>query len=487
MKQCVVIGSGIGGLAAAIHLARRGYNVEVFEANDYPGGKLREKRSNGYRFDMGPSVFTMPQLIDELFTLCGKNPRDYFTYTRLGMNFRYFFEDGTVINAHADVEEFAKELVAKSKDPEKSFRDYTRDIEAKFDITNEVFIENSLHVFKNYLTKRVLYGILKFHKIGAFTSMHRDNRKFFKDPNLVQLFDHFASYVGSNPLVAPATLNLISHLVITKGAYIPDEGMYSIVKALVKLAEQMGVKFHYNSSVREILVQDRKAVGIRTDQGQRSFDVVVSNMDVYYTYHKLLPDQHKPKLTLEQPKSSSILGFYWGVKAVHPDLDVHNMLFAKNDREEYDAVFDDHTISNDPSVYICITSKHVKTDAPQGCENWFVLVTAPTVDGQNWEEIVERSRKNVFAKVQRMLNIDVEKLIECEEVLTPPMIEQKYLSAFGAVYGNSSNSKFAAFLRHPNFSRRIKDLYFVGGSVHPGAGIPMCLNSARIMDKIIGD
>jgi phytoene desaturase len=430
-------------------------------------------------------VFTMPELVDELFTLCGRNPRDYFTYSRLEMNFKYFFEDGTCINAYADVDKFARELVEKSKDPEESFRRYCKDIEKKFNITNEVFIENSLHVFKNYLTSAVLYGVLNFHRIDAFISMNKGNRKFFKDPNLVQLFDYYASYVGSNPLVAPATLNLISHLVINKGAYVPDKGMYSLVQAMVKLAEEMNVKFHYNSPVREILVRDHKAVGIRLDKEEKYYDTVVSNMDIYYTYHKLLPGQQQPKLTLDQPKSSSIIGFYWGVKGQHSNMEFHNMLFAANEQKEYNAVFDEHTISDDPSLYICVTSKHVKSDAPQGCENWFVIVTAPYEQGQNWDDLVASSRKKIYEKVKRMLGIDVEKLIECEEVLTPPMIEQKYLSAFGAVFGNSSNGKFAAFLRHPNFSRKIKNLYFVGGSVHPGSGIPMCLNSAKIMDKVI--
>jgi phytoene desaturase len=484
-KSAVVIGSGIAGLAASIRLAARGYSVDVYEANDYPGGKLREKRARGYRFDMGPSVFTMPHLIDELFTICGRNPRDYFTYSQLDTYFRYFFEDGTVINGYANVDKLAKELAAKSKDPESSFRKYVKNIEAKFRITNGVFIENSLHILKNYFTKRVLYGILNFHRIDAFKSMFKGNSTFFKDPNLVQLFNHYASYVGSNPLVAPATLNLISHLVIEKGTFIPDQGMYSIVQALVKLAEEMGVKFHYNLLVDQIIVHGKTAAGVRTANGDRLYDIVVSNMDIYHTYNKLLPNQKKPKLTLGQPKSSSILGFYWGVKGEHKNIGVHNMLFSQDERREYTAVFEEHTISDDPSVYICVTSKHVKGDAPEGCENWFIIVTAPNNTGQNWDELVKSSRKKVFAKVKRLLNIDLPDLIEVEEVLTPAIIEQKYRSAFGAVYGNSSNSKFAAFLRHPNFSREIKNLYFVGGSVHPGAGIPMCLNSAKIFDKVL--
>jgi phytoene desaturase len=486
MKSSVVIGSGIAGLASAIRLAAKGYAVEVYEANDYPGGKLREMHMQGYRFDMGPSVFTVPQLIDELFTLCGKNPRDYFTYSRLEENFKYFFADGTSINAYGDKDKFAQELAVKSKDPIANFHKYVANIQAKYNITNEVFIENSIHVFKNFLTRRVLHGILNFHRIGAFTTMNRGNRTFFKDPNLVQLFNHYASYVGSNPLVAPATLNVISHFVIAKGVFIVDTGMYTLVKALVKLAEDMGVKFHYSTLVHEIVLEHKRAVGIRTDAGVKRYDVVVSNVDIYHTYKKLLPSVKQPELILRQAKSSSIIGFYWGINQQNPQLGVHNMLFAGNEKNEYDAVFKANTVSDDPSVYICITAKHIPADAPAGGENWFVIVTAPNNTGQNWDELVKRARKTVIDKIKRRLNIDVEKLIVCEDVLTPPIIERNYRSAFGAIFGNSSNSKFSAFLRHPNFSRKIKGLYFVGGSVHPGSGIPMCLNSAKIMDKVLG-
>ncbi len=482
--NCAVIGSGIAGLATAIRLKSRGFNVDVFEANAFAGGKLTEKKGNGYRFDLGPSVFTMPHLIDELFELAGKNPRDYFTYTRLDTSFKYFFEGGKCITAYADRERFAKEIVEKTTDTEESFWRYLEDISTKYDITNEVFIENSLHKAGNYLKKQFLSGILNFHKIDAFNSMHKGNKRFFKDPNVIQLFDYYASYVGSNPLVAPATLNLISHLVLNLGTSMPDKGMFSIIKAMVKLAEDIGVRFYYNSVVEEILVRDRVAKGIKIKGREHPYDRVISNMDVYYTYERLLPREKKPTRILNQPKSSSVIAFYWGVKGLHPGLDIHNMLFSSNEYQEYNTVFKGGNISNDPSVYICITSKHVKGDAPPDGENWFALVTAPNDQNQDWNEIINRTRKNVISKVNRMLSIDIEPLIEFEDVLAPPLIRQRYSSAFGAIFGNSSNNKFAAFLRHPNFSRRIKGLYFAGGTVHPGAGIPMCLNSAKIIDKI---
>lgn len=491
-KSCAVIGSGIAGLAAAIRIAAKGYEVDIYETNSVAGGKLKEFREKGYRFDMGPSVFTLPKLIDELFELCHKNPRDYFNYTHLEMPFKYFFDDGTVINAFADLEKFGNEIELKTIDTKISFNKYLKDIATKYRITNEVFIENSLHIVNNFLNKRTAYGILNFHKIDAFKSMSDGNKQFFNDPKLVQILNNYANYVGSNPFIAPATLNVIQHLEINLGTYIPDKGMYAIILALVKLAEDMGVKFHYSTTVEEIITEShpkkagkQKIIGIKTKQTELiKYDRVISNMDIYYTYKKLLPKQKSPDRILNQPKSSSLIAFAWGVKNTYPILNTHNMIFSKNGEIEFKTVFDNNTISDDPSIYIYVSSKHIKNDAPQGCENWFLFITVPNDQGQNWDELVKQAKQNIIKKINKALDTDIEKYIEVDKVLTPAIIKESYSTPFGAIYGNSSHNKFAAFFRHSNFSKQIDGLYFVGGSVHPGAGIPLCLNSAKIVDKI---
>jgi phytoene desaturase len=260
--------------------------------------------------------------------------------------------------------------------------------------------------------------------------------------------------------------------------------MYSLVKALVKLGEELGVQYHYNKYVEEIAHSNGKVDGIKIKNEILAFDRVVSNMDVFFTYKKLLPGVSQPKRMLNHPKSSSVIAFFWEVNGIHPHLNVHNMLFAHDKNEEYQKIFKEGTVSNDPSTYISITSKYNKGDAPEGKENWFVLITAPHLKGQAWQALVNSTRTNVQAKVERILKIPIREKVEFEKVLTPLDIEQNYFSAFGSIYGNSSNSRLAAFLRHPNFSKKIKGLFFAGGSVHPGAGIPMCLNSARIMEKV---
>ena len=483
MKRCAVIGSGIGGLAAALRIRKKGYVVDVFESNDYPGGKLRELRQGGYRFDLGPSVFTMPELVDELFSLYGKDPRNYFRYSKLENSFTCFFPDGTFINSFSKPSDLVDEIVKKTGESEKKVWAYLGDIENKYNITKPVFIENSLHKVKNYFTREVLWGILNFHKVGAFKTMKAGNESFFKDKRLVRWLNYFATFVGSNPLSAPATLNIIPHLVLTKGTYLPEKGMYSLVEALVKLAKEVGIQFHFNHPVSEILLKEGRVEGIRLKSGEtHKADRVVSNLDVNNTYYHLLPKEKPPLIYLKQPRSSSIIGFYWGIRGIHAHLNVHNLIFSQHEENEFEAIFKNKTISDDPSIYIGITSRKIPMDAPSGCENWFVIVTAPEMAGQDWDQLVEKARRQVLELTRKRLNINPD--IEVEYVLTPPMIQHWYSSPGGSIYGNNSNSKFSAFLRHPNFSNKIKGLYFVGGSVHPGAGIPLCLNSAKIVDKI---
>ncbi len=484
-KKVAVIGAGISGIAAAIRMRNKGYRVTVFEANPFPGGKLSSETNKGYRFDMGPSVFTMPHYVDELFELSGKKPRDHFNYIHLDPVYKYFFEDGTALDAYHGKEKFAEQLAAKTNDKKEDIARHLEKTGTVYGLTEEVFLHNSLHRLKNFFTWPVLKGILNFGKIGAFDTMHDANQKAFKDSRLVRIFNRYATYNGSSPYLSPATLNVIAHVEIVKGAFYPVGGMYSITESLVKLAKEIGVKFNFSTPVREILIEKKKIVGIRTDTKTESFDIVISNMDVYNSYKKLMPEVTRPSKTLDQPKSSSGIIFYWGIKKEFEQLGLHNILFAENYEEEFNTIFSKRSIYHDPTIYLNITSKHTSTDAPPGCENWFSFINVPNNSGQDWDQFIAEARENMILKINRILKTDIEPLIESEMVFDPRVIENRTSSAFGAIYGNSSNNKFAAFLRHANFSKEIKGLYFCGGSVHPGPSIPLCLLSAKITAGLI--
>jgi phytoene desaturase len=484
-KKAFIIGSGIAGIAASIRLAIKGYQVEVFESNAYPGGKLSEIEIKGYRFDAGPSLFTLPEQVEELFRLAGKNPAEHFDYLRLEVACHYFWEDGKKIQAWADINRFAEEVETKLGEPAGHIREALRRSAFIYDHLAPLFMHRSLHRLGTWTNPQALKSYLKMGKLGIFSTMNKANERQFSNPKLVQLFNRYATYNGSNPYETPATLNIIPHLEFNIGAFFPKKGMHDITLSLYKLALSLGVTYHFLSPVEEILVENGKAVGVISKGQKIRADLLVNNMDMVNAYKTILKKQKQPKLLLDQPKSSSALIFYWGIKANFPELELHNILFSDDYRTEFEHIFKKGSIYHDPTVYINITSVYKDDDAPAGCMNWFTMINVPNNQGQDWDRFIDEARKNIIAKINRILKTDLEPLIEVEEILDPRTIESKTSSAQGALYGNSSNNKFAAFLRHANYSSEIKNLYFCGGSVHPGGGIPLSLLSAKIMTEMI--
>ncbi|MDX2284331.1 MAG: 1-hydroxycarotenoid 3,4-desaturase CrtD [Bacteroidia bacterium] len=487
VSQAVVIGAGIGGIATAIRLRLKGFAVTVLEAHHSPGGKLTEIRQQGYRFDAGPSLFTLPELVDELYQLAGRDPSAYFRYEALPVITRYLYPDGTRIDAHRDPEAFAGEIERQTGEPRahvQALLDKSREL---YSLTSHVFLTRSLHRLSTYLRRDTLRSALQVHKLDAFRSMHRANRARFRDPRVVQLFDRYATYNGSDPYQAPATLSIIPHLEHNLGAYFPEKGMYDITLGLFQLAEELGVEFRFAAPALRIVHARGRVQGVETAQALLPASVVVSNADIVPTYRRLLPDLPAPELTLRQPRSSSALIFYWGMRRTWPELEVHNIFFSADYQGEFEAIWKRRSLSADPTVYVYVSAKRNPQDAPPGCENWFVMINTPSDQGQDWDALIAQARADILRKLEQQLGAPVAPHIACEQVLDPRSIALRTSSHQGALYGNSSNNPFAAFLRHPNAARRPRGLYFTGGSVHPGGGIPLCLLSARITAELIPD
>ncbi|WKN33158.1 phytoene desaturase family protein [Porifericola rhodea] len=479
-KKAAVIGAGIAGIASSIRLANKGYQVDVFEANPYPGGKLTEILQEGYRFDAGPSLFTLPELVEELFLLSGQKPQDHFQYILLPVACHYFYEDGTELKAYADKLKFAEEIYQKIGEPKERVLQALQNSHKLYDLLADLFMKKSLHRWQTFFNPKAFKAYTRLHQLDFFRTMNQANESFFKDARVVQLFNRYATYNGSDPYQTPATLNIIPHLEFNIGAYFPKLGMHAITDSLVKLAQSLGVTFYLKTAVDKIIIEHKVAKGIMVQNEKLHYDVVVSNMDIVNTYQKLLSEQPQPKLLLEQPKSSSALIFYWGIRQTFNKLGLHNIFFSEDYRQEFEYIFKKADVFYDPTVYVNITSKYKKDDAPKGCENWFTMINVPNNSGQNWDELIQRSKRNIISKLGRMLGQDIEPIIVTENILDPRLIEQKTSSSLGALYGNSSNNKYAAFLRHANFSKKYKGLFFCGGSVHPGGGIPLSLLSAKI-------
>lgn len=474
-----IVGAGIAGLAAAVRSAVAGHKVTVFEANSYPGGKLTAFEKDGYRFDAGPSLFTMPQYVDELFLIANENPSDYFTYTRLDPVCNYFWEDGTTLSAYADKDKFSYEASDKLHVHASIVLNSLQDSANKYEANGRIFLEKSLHKWSTWINLPVLKALLKIHKYDLFSSMNKVNERIVKHPKLVQLFNRFATYNGSDPFRAPGLLTIIPHFEHHIGAYYPKDGMHSITKAVYELAIRLGVTFHFDSKVEELLVENKHIKGLKTAIRLYTFDRIICNMDVFFAYQKLLPNHPRPERILKQERSTSAMIFYWGIKKVFPQLEMHNIFFSSDYKNEFNHL-NEGKVAKDTTIYINITSNHTPTDAPEGSQNWYVMVNVPSQSKNKQNFDIRELRSQIIMKLNSMLGEDIAPLIEMEEILSPIEIESRTQSHQGSLYGTASNKPLSAFLRHPNFSNQIKGLYFCGGSVHPGGGIPLCLLSAKI-------
>jgi phytoene desaturase len=427
----------------------------------------------------------MPHFLEDLFAHSDADLRNYFTYIRKEIVCKYYFEDGTRFTAFADKERYAEEASNVFEVTQEEVKQYFAHSAMKYEVTESLFLKKSLHKLSTYLSKETVRGVLKAHRLGLMNSLHEENTSAFKDARMVQLMNRYATYNGSSPYRTPGIMSMIPHLEQHYGTFFPKGGMISITNALYDRAREMGVQFHFNERVEEILISDDKAMGIRLADRTVQCDAVLSNMDVMPTYRKLLPREKAPERALKQERSSSALIFYWGIKKEFAELDLHNIFFASDYKKEFDVLFEGKDVADDVTVYIHISSKDEKADAPAGCENWFVMVNVPGNKGQDWDALIPQIRSRVILKLNRLLKTDVESLIEAEQVLDPRGIEARTQSYQGSLYGAASNNRFAAFLRHPNFSSRIKNLYFCGGSVHPGGGIPLCVMSGKIASEIM--
>jgi phytoene desaturase len=486
-KNVALIGSGLGGLSSALLLSKKGYDVTVFEMSSTPGGKANSLLINNFRFDTGPSLITMPFILEEILQTAGYKLRDYLSLTRLDLLCKYFYPDNTFINAYSDIEKFSSEIENKTSDTSNSLKKYLDYCKKIYSLTTDVFLLNSPTEAKNLSSKKAIRALINFKHIDVFRTVDKANRAFFKDPKTIQMFNRYATYSGSNPYLAPATLNTIQHVEYSLGGYICKGGVYKIVQVLFELCKENGVKFHFNSKVRKIDLFRNKVTGINYKDEYESnlaenFDIIISNADVNYTYKNLLRDESSsPARRYEslEPSLSAIV-FYWGIKGEYPELETHNIIFSEDYKGEFEEIFELKRTPSDPTIYIYISSRYNPSDAPKGCENWFILVNAPYISDQDWNKEIKATRERVIRKINSRLKINLNDIILAEEILTPEKIELQTGSRLGSIYGISSNSRSAAFLRQQNRSKEYKGLYFCGGSAHPGGGIPLVMLSGKL-------
>lgn len=475
--DAIIIGAGIGGLVTAVRLASAGKKVIIFEKNPQVGGKMSEVTADGFRWDTGPSVITMRHVFEELFTYANRTLDDYIQLLPVDPLTRYFFNDGQQLDVSQNKAEMRQQLTTfapQDSDGYFAYLDYAQNIHR---ITGPVFIYDQPPTWRSFL--RV--PIPDWFQIDGLRKMNRAINSFVQSAHLRQLLGRFATYVGASPYLAPATLNVIAHVELNGGVWYPKGGIYQIAKGLERLAQELGVQINTHCPVEEIIVQAGCAKGVRVAGEVVGGTAVVSNLDHTTTTHHLLKQTHK------QPQEPSCSGFIMllGVNKQHPQLAHHNIFFSADYPAEFQAIFSDGQPPTDPTIYVAITSKTDPTHAPEGCENWFILVNAPPLgDAYDWEQNTENYRNLVLQKLAEH-GIDIRSHIVSQQIWTPQTLATHSGAWRGALYGASSNNPLAAFRRPHNRAKNLNGLYFVGGTTHPGGGVPMVTLSGKVVAEMI--
>ncbi len=470
-------------MSAAIRLASSGYKVTVFEKNLTAGGKAGSMEFDGFRFDTGPSLLTMTAVLKELFDSSGEDINAYLEIRKLDNHCRYFYSDGTVLNAYSDRDKYFDEAVKMMNVTRDRLADYSNYTKRIYYLTKDIFLFDSYKGMKSFLKLKSLKTLLQIRKIDSFRTIHEANISFFEDERLVQLYDRYATYNGSNPYSAPATLNLISHVENALGGYYLADGMYGLTKGMYKLAEKNGVEFRFDEEVTGINRGSSTVTSLSTTKGKYTFDYYVSNLDSITTNKRFLGEPNGD--LKDEMLSTSAMVFYWGIKGEYRELDTHNILFSNDYKKEFNDLFEERVIPTDPTVYIYISSKFAKKDAPEGYENWFVMINTPANFGQDWEEAAKKVKKIILKKMEKITGKRIEGNITAERILNPKLLEEKTGSYKGSIYGYSSNTKFTAFKRQSNRSKKFDNLYYCGGSAHPGGGIPLVILSGKNVAEMI--
>lgn len=484
MNEIVVIGAGIGGLSAAIRLAAAGQRVTVLEQNAQVGGKMGEIRADGFRWDTGPSVITMRHVFEDLFTAAGRRLDDDLNLVPIDPLTRYFYSDGLVLDAARDLSSMIRQIERLNPRDVEGYLAYLAYAARLYRLTGQAFIYGQP---PGLGTLRQVSALDAF-KIDPFRTMQQAIESFVQSPPLRQLLGRFATYVGASPYRAPATLNVIAHVELTGGVWYPKGGIYSIARALAQAAGELGVEIRTNVPVRQITVRNGAARGVILQDGTAiPARAVVANVDVATVYEKMLPSASMPRLSSLTRAESSCSGFILllGVEGRQDSLAHHNIFFSSDYPREFGDIFSRGVPPAEPTIYAAITSKTDPQDAPEGCENWFVLVNAPPLDSRfDWSRQAEPYRDLVLKRLADF-GFDLRGRIRSQRILTPVDLERLTGARRGALYGASSNNRFAAFRRPHNRARDVRGLYFAGGTTHPGGGVPMVALSGKIAAEMV--
>ncbi|ERP38668.1 phytoene desaturase family protein [Chitinivibrio alkaliphilus] len=478
-QTAVVIGGGLGGLSAAISLANRGYTVDLYEKNDHVGGKLNTASMEGFQFDLGPSILTLPDIFRTLFTEAGKNFDDYCTIFELSTHWRNFFEDGTVFDFSASKEKTRTEIDALFPGMGKKLDAYFAYCEEQYEICQRGYFSKGVDTFTGMFRATPLGDLLR--RLDIFRTMHRTNTAYFGNTPVRDAFDYFIKYVGASALDAPGFMNLLSGVQFEKGLWYVQGGLFSLSRALERLAREVGVRLHTGQEVRHICTDGTKATGVSVDGKDVFASVVVCNMEVLPALRTLTSVSEKRIARLEErfPPACSGIVIHLGVDMTYPNLAHHNFIYAHDQIDHFKRVFRKKILPDDPTLYVVASTRTDASQAPAGCENIKILPHIPPLDP---ETPLSREEYDTLAevcinKLERLACPNLRRHIVVRDQWCPWDIQKRYYSNRGAIYGTDTIHRRNFALKIPKKSKDLENLWFVGGSVNPGGGMPMAVLS----------
>jgi phytoene desaturase len=486
VTSVLVIGAGVGGIAVAARLARRGYDVTVLEKNTLPGGRCNQIVQDGHRFDVGPSLFLLPQVYAATYAALGERMEDHLDLKRIDPTYHIHFEDGAVLQLSADINWMQAQLEAIEPGSFGGFLRYMSEGHRHLDIALDRFLT------KNFYT---LYDQINPGNLSLLTELkllrkHYDNLgNYFKSEKLKAVFSFQDVYMGLSPYESPAAYSMLQYTELADGVWFPIGGMYRIVESLTQIAEGHGARFVYDAPVKQIVVEGNRATGVVLEDGSKvQADIVVANADLPYVYDKLLPDRGLAKRMMDKQFTCSTIMFYWGVDTVYPQLAHHNVFLSGDYKASSDRIFHDHTLPERPSFYIHVPNRTDPSAAPPGCDDLMVLVPVGCLYeelDQDFESLQSRARKTVLKQLERLGITNLEAHIKHEVSYTPHDWRELFNLARGATFGLKHNITQLGYLRPHNRHSRYKNLYFCGASTHPGTGVPIAFLGAGLVEERI--